>query len=73
MKNTRARTRQVTYTVTTGEKYTRFTEAITDEKLEEVVEYMKDLKKLKALVLDQQDGGGYVIIHPDHLVSIQFS
>lgn len=71
--NTRTRTRQVTYTVATGEKYTRFTEAITDEKVEEVVKYMKDLKKLEALVLDPQDGSGHVIIHPDHLVSIEFS
>ena len=70
--STRTRTRQVVYTLSTGEKYSRTTEPLTDEDLEEVIEYMKTLKNLKSFTLEPQEDSGHVIIHPDHLVSIEF-
>ena len=70
--STRTRTRQVVYTLSTGEKYSRTTEPLTDEDLEEVIEYMKTLKNLKSFTLEPQEDSGHVIINPDHLVSIEF-
>lgn len=66
--------RTVIYTVSTGEKYTRITEALTDEELERVATQLSKLKLLESLVIEpQDDGGGYVVVNPDHLVSIELS
>ena len=70
--STRARTRQVVYTLSTGEKYSRTTEPLTDEDLEEVIEYMKTLKNHKSFTLEPQEDSSHVSIHPDPLVSIEF-